>query len=453
MSMFIPVSRAFLLVVLSVAAVANAAAQPDPVAKIEEYMQAAMKADRFTGAILVARAGKILVSKGYGMADIEDDVPNAPHTKFRLGSVTKQFTAAAILLLQERGKLSVQDSACKYLDDCPAAWQPITIHHLLTHTSGIPNFTAMPDYLKTMALPSPAKETVGRVRALPLEFKPGEKFNYSNSGYVLLGYIVEKVSGQSYEQFGRENIFQPLAMNDTGYDSGRSILKHRASGYTPAGDSLVNAAYLDMTIPHAAGALYSTVGDLYLWDQALTTEKLLTKKSRDATFTPDKNEYGYGWGVRRQFDRLNMAHGGGINGFATMISRFPEDKATVIVLSNNEAAPAGRIARDLAAIIFNEKYELPAERKIAKLDPKIYDAYAGEYELAPGFVLTITREQDQLFGQATGQGKAEMFPESETKFFLKVVKADVTFVKNEQGQVTGLVLSQNGQQIPGKKIK
>ncbi len=452
MRMFTPASRVLLLAVLCITSVAHAA-QTDPVAKIEEYMQATMKADRFTGAILVARDDKILVSKGYGMADIEDDVPNAPHTKFRLGSITKQFTAAAILLLQERGKLGVQDSVCKYVDDCPAEWQPITIHHLLTHTSGIPNFTAMPDYLKTMALPSPAKETVGRVRALPLEFKPGEKFNYSNSGYVLLGHVIEKVSGQSYEQFVRENIFKPIGMNDTGYDSGRSILKRRASGYTPDGEAFVNAAYLDMTIPHAAGALYSTVGDLYLWDQALNTEKLLTKKSLDALFSADKNEYAYGWGVRQQFNRRNTAHGGGINGFATMISRFPEDKATVIVLSNNEQAPASRIARDLGAIIFGEKYELPAERAVAKVDPKVYDLYVGEYELSSVFKITVTKEDNRLYAQATNQPKLELFPTSETDFFLRVVKADIKFVKNELGQVIGLALFQNGQQAPGKKIK
>jgi len=311
----------------------------------------------------------------------------------------------------------------------------------------------MPDYLKTMALPSPAKETVGRVRALPLEFKPGEKFNYSNSGYVLLGHVIEKVSGQSYEQFVRENIFKPIGMNDTGYDSGRSILKHRASGYTPDGEAFVNAAYLDMTIPHAAGALYSTVGDLYSWDQALNTEKLLTKKSLDALFSADKNEYAYGWGVRQQFNRRNTAHGGGINGFATMISRFPEDKATVIVLSNNDRAPASRIARDLAAITFGEKYELPVERAVAKVDPKVYDLYVGEYELSPVFKITVTKEDNRLYAQATNQPKLELFPTSETDFFLRVVKADIKFVKNEQGQVIGLALFQNGQQAPGKKIK
>lgn len=447
----------FALLCACLLALSVAGRAQDLLPKLEEYAQAAARAERFSGAILVARDGKVLVSKGYGMADVEHDVPNTPETKFRLGSLTKQFTAAAVLLLQERGQLSVQDSVCKYVAPCPEAWQPVTIHHLLSHTGGVPNLTnlsAFPDYLRTKRDPTTVEALIGRFRDRPLDFKPGEKWNYSNSGYILLGHVVEKVSGKSYEGFLRENIFEPLKMTSTGYDRADDIIKRRARGYEAGPDDrVVNTSYIDMSIPFAAGGLYSTVGDLYLWDQALYTEKLLKKSSLDAMFTAVKNDYGYGFGVTKLFDRRLNAHSGGIEGFTTTINRFPDDRVTVIVLSNYGPARAGRIARDLSAIAFGEKYELPVERVVVKVDPKIYDAYVGEYELEPGFVFTVTREGDRLMLQATGQGKAELFPTSETKFFPKVVRADITFFKDAAGLVTHLVLNQNGRQMNAKKIK
>jgi CubicO group peptidase (beta-lactamase class C family) len=441
-----------MLVALGLLAAASAGAQ-DIASKIDQYVNAQIKVNRFGGSILVARDGKVLASKGYGMANVEHDIPNTPQTKFRLGSITKQFTATAILLLEERGKLSVQDAVCKYVPECPAAWQEITVHHLLTHTSGIPNFTSFPDYVKTMMQPSPAATTLERFKNKPLDFKPGERMSYSNSGYVLLGYIIEKASGETYEVFIRKNIFEPLKMMNTGYDVSSQILKHRAAGYARRGDGVANAAYLDMTIPHAAGALYSTVEDLYLWDQALFTENLLSKASLDKMFTPFKNNYAYGWTVTTQFNRKAISHGGGINGFVTFIARYPDDKTFVVVLSNVESAPSNRIARDLTAMVFGEPYEIPKERVAIKLDPKTYDAYVGQYELAPTVTVTVTKEDDRLMVQLTGQPKVEVFPESETKFFLRVVDAQITFVKDDKGQVTHLVLHQGGQDRQAKKIQ
>jgi CubicO group peptidase (beta-lactamase class C family) len=443
----------FALLCACLLAFSGAARAQDPLPKIDEYMNAAAKVERFSGAILVARDGKVIAAKGYGMADVENDVPNTPETKFRLGSLTKQFTSASIMLLQERGKLSVQDPVCKYVAPCPEAWQPVTIHHLLSHTAGVPNFTAFPDYKKTMREPVNAESLVARFRDRPLDFKPGEDWRYSNSGYALLGYVIEKISGESYENFLRKNIFEPLGMTNTGYDHPEEIVKRRARGYAPRGDGLVNAAYIDMTIPFAAGGLYSTVGDLYLWDQALHGGKLLKKPSLDAMLTPVRNKYGYGLGIDKIFGRPMAGHSGGIEGFATSIIRFTDDRATFIVLSNNEAARPQRVAGDLAAIVFGEKYEVPVERKVVKVDPKIYDSYVGEYELAPGFVFTVTREGDRLMVQATGQGKTELFPASETNFFPKVVRADFTFVKDAEGRVTQLILNQGGRQQPAKKVR
>jgi CubicO group peptidase (beta-lactamase class C family) len=399
------------------------------------------------GAVLVARDGKVVFSKGYGRANLEFDIPNTPNTKFRLGSVTKQFAAASILLLQERGKLSVQDPVCKFVENCPKAWEPVTVHHLLSHTGGLPNFTSFPEYGKTMMMPTTMEGLLARFKDKPLEFQPLEKWNYSNSGYVLLGHIIEKVSGESFESFLQKNLLDPLKMQNTGYDLHHKILKHRATGYSQNGSTKVNSVYLDMTIPHAAGAMYSTTEDLFLWNEALFGDKLLSAKSREAMMTVVKNNYGYGVTIDKMHNRQAVSHGGGINGFNTYLARFPAEKVTVVVLRNIDAGSPGpgKISADLAAILFGEKYEIPAAKTVVQVDPKIYDAYVGEYQLGPNFILAVRRESDRLLTRATGQGDIEIFPESETKFFPKVMEASLTFVKDESGKVTHLILHQNGE--------
>jgi len=418
--------------------------------KVDEYINAYLKIGKFSGSILIARKGIILLSKGYGMANYENDVPNISQTKFRLGSVTKQFTATSIMQLQEKGLLNVNDPISKYLPDYPNG-EKITIHHLLTHTSGIPNFTSFPEYQRSIMLPSSVEKTIQLFKYKPLEFTPGEKFSYSNSGYILLGYIIEKVSGKSYEDYLKENIFQPLNMVNTGYDHHRPLIKHRASGYVLGANELVNADYIDMSTPYAAGGLYSTVEDLYLWDRALYTEKLVSKSSLNKMFTPFKGDYGYGWFIIKQFNRKLITHGGMVNGFYGYISRYIDDEVCIIVLSNIENAPVDKISIDLAAIVFGEKYEIPKVRTSIKIDPKIYDAYVGQYELASNFIITITRENNHLFAQATGQPKFRIYPESETKFFLKAVDAQITFIKNDEGEVTQLILHQYGRDYLAKK--
>lgn len=431
---------------------ASAAAQ-ELTPKFDEYLNALVKHRGFTGSVLAARDGKIIFSKGYGLANVELDVPNTPQTKFRLGSVTKQFTSAAILLLQERGKLSVQDPICKYVDNCPVAWSEVTIHHLLSHTAGIPNFTAFPDYLPKMMMPVTVQDMIARFRDKPLDFKPGEKWSYSNSGYFLLGFIIEKASGESYESFLQKNIFEPLKLTNTGYDHFDSILKNRATGYSLAKGKMANSLYLDMSQPYAAGSLYSTVEDLFAWNEALYSGRLLSAKSLEAMTTPVKNDYGYGLGVQTKLGRKAISHGGGINGFSTFIARFPEEKVTIVVLRNADyGSPGpGQVSQDLAAITFGEKYEIPAPITEAKVDPKIYDAYVGRYELAPNFILTISRDGDRLMAQATGQPQFQLFPESETKFFVKAVEIKITFVKDAMGKVTHLILHQGGDR-QAKKI-
>ena len=420
--------------------------------KVDDYMAAAMRVNRFSGAVLLARDGQPIESRGYGMANIELSVPNSPETVFRLGSVTKQFTGMAIVMLQERGKLSVNDPICKYLSDCPQAWQPITIKNLLTHTAGIPNYTEFPDFPKTAAVDTTAAELTSRFRDKPLQFALGEKYAYSNSGYYLLGTIIERASGKPYADFLQENIFGPLGMKQTGYDNPVRIIKNRAAGYARTSDGFINAAPISMSTAYAAGALYSTVGDLLLWDQALYTEKLVSRKSLDEAFTPFKSNYGYGWSIGKRFDRQVIAHGGGIFGFSSYIARYPSDHVTVIVLSNVEGAPSGEIANSLAAIAFGAPYEVPAERKEIPVAVKTLEKYVGKYQLTPQIVLSVTLENGKLLAQVSTQPKLELFAESETVFFFKTVNAQVTFVVSAQGEVTGLVFRQGGSDIPAQKI-
>lgn len=337
------------------------AQSPGLAAKMDEYMNAAAK-QGFAGAVLIARDGHVLFSRGYGLANRELEVPNTPQTKFRIGSLTKQFTAAAILLLEERGKLSVQDSLCRYFDDCPKAWNEVTLHHLLTHTSGIPSYTDSREYITQRILPITVMGKIDQFKDLPLQFKPGEQWKYSNSGYFLLGYVIERAAGESYESFLRKNIFDSLRLANTGYDHHAAILKNRAAGYSRGLKGVVNARYLDMGHPYAAGALYSTVEDLYAWCEALFSSRLLSAKSLEVMTTPFKGDYAYGLFLTRVFNRRLIYHGAGINGFNANFARFPEEKITVVVLRNTDFGEPSpdTIADALAAILLGEKYDLPS---------------------------------------------------------------------------------------------
>lgn len=450
------IATTLLLMVFSVAAMAQ-----DLAPKADEIVNAYVKQKRFSGSVLVAKGGKVILSKGYGMANYELDVPNTPQTKFRLGSITKQFTALAITQLQERGLLNVEDPITKYLPDFPKeTGDKVTIFHLLTHTSGIPSFTNFPDYQQIKFNKFTGEKLIAWLKGKPLEFTPGENFKYNNSGYFLLGYIIEKVSGKTYEQFVQENIFTPLAMKNTGFDRNSALIKNRAAGYTVKNKELENSEYIDMTVPGGAGAMYSTVEDLYTWDRALYTEKLVKKATLEKIYTPYKSNYAYGWDVREQFKRKRISHGGGIDGFNTTIVRFVNDDTCIIALSNTVPATLGPMSEKLAALMFGEPFELPvdeaaaaAARKEIKLDAKILDDYVGEYELSPTFKMVVTREGDSLMVQATGQGKSEIFAESETRFFSKVVNAQLVFSKNDKGVVEKFTLYQNGNEVPAKKIK
>lgn len=330
------------------------------ITKADEYLKAAVKNDRFIGSVLIAKNGLPILNKGYGMANIELNSPNTPKTIFRTASLTKQFTSMAIMQLQERGKLNVNDAICKYLDNCPTAWQAITIRHLLTHTSGIPNYSSPSEWDEKLSVqPFTRSEFIDLFRNLPLQFAPGEKHKYSNSGYCLLGSIIEKTSGKNYVDFMRENIFEPLGMKNTGFEYSRVILPNRAAGYDWSLGYFINTRYINMENLLSNGGLYSTTEDLLLWDQALYTEKLVSQKSLNEMFAPFLNEYAYGWRTPKRFNRQTLEHSGSINGFSSFIFRCPSERLTVIVLSNSDKTSGTKAAINLAAISLGEDYKIP----------------------------------------------------------------------------------------------
>jgi len=402
------------------------------------------EAKTFMGSVLVARDGQVLVSRGYGYANLEWNIPNTPATRFRLGSITKQFTSAAILLLEERGKLRIDDPVKKHLPDAPAAWDQVTIFHLLTHTSGIPSFTGFSDYQSSKMVSSPVEKTVTRFSDKPLEFQPGEKWNYSNSGYVLLGRLIEKISGQTYEDFIQESIFTPLGMKESGYDSNMQLIPQRASGYSPSPKGPVNAEFIHMSIPHAAGALYSTTEDLLRWTQALFGGKLLSPASLEKMTTPFKNDYAFGLEVRTSNGRRVINHGGGIEGFNTMLAYHPDTKLTIAVLANLNGPGVGEIANKLAVVAHGGTIVLSSERKEITLASDVLARYVGVYELTPASTMTITLAEGRLMTQLSRQPRFPLFAESEMAFFLKVVDAQVEFVADEKGVVTHAILHQGG---------
>jgi CubicO group peptidase (beta-lactamase class C family) len=322
---------------------------------LDRAVQAAVDDGTFMGAVLVARGDRILLDKGYGSANLEWHIPNTPATKFRVGSITKQFTAAAILLLEERGKLTVDDPVGRHLPDAPAAWSGITLRHLLTHSSGIANYTALPENRQLKAFGSTPAAMLALVRDRPLDFPPGEKMSYSNTGYIALGAIVERLSGQSYGAFLQDNIFGPLGMKDSAVDVNAAIVERRASGYAPSPNGPVNAGFIQMTAAHAAGSLMSTTGDLLRWERALFGGKVLSAASLQKMTTAFKGDYAFGLFVRERQGRKVFEHNGSIDGFNSAMSYYPESRVTVIVLANVNGPAADRLVTMLGRIAHGDE--------------------------------------------------------------------------------------------------
>lgn len=519
-------------------------------AELDAMLQAKYKAGEPGAVALVAKGGKAIYRQAFGMADMENNVAMRPEHVFEIGSITKQFTAVSILMLMEQGKLKLDDPVTKYIPDYPMQGSTITIHHLLTHTSGIKSYTSLEKWTKVWRQDMKPMEMIDLFKNEPMEFAPGEKWNYNNSAYFMLGYIIEKASGIPYPEFLERNIFTPLGMKNTYYGSQSKIIKNRAQGYQKQED-YVRAEYLSLTQPYSAGSIMSTVDDLYTWQLAINANKLVKKETIQLAHTPVKlnngkvQEYGYGWGIGEVNGSPTTEHSGGIFGFLTNAIYLPKEDVFVAVFANCDCSDPGETSRRMAAKVIGKPYPDPVakikldagyaqsltgvyefedgttryitlegdqlysqrsgsskfkifpqdkttfsyesgftillfemEKGVVKgatvknraaitkgvktnkpipsrveiqLDPSLLRQYAGTYEIQPGLNLVITEEDGHLMSQATGQAKIELFAEAPTKFFLKVVDAQVEFVPNATGKFD-IVLRQAGQVVHGKRV-
>ena len=536
--------------------VVHSFAQQTTVEQVEKLMNEKYPASEPGAAILVVKDGKVLLRKGYGKASLKPDVANTPEMIFRIGSVTKQFTSTAILKLVEQGKIDLSADINKYLPGFSAG-KTITVEQLLNHTSGIKSYTSLPALMskEKKGLNISVADMIKVIQEQPADFAPNDQWLYNNSGYFLLGAIIEKVSGMSYGEYVSKNLFKPAGMKSS-YTDDSKLPSGTTTGYVkPNSSEYTVADYIHPSIPYAAGAIFSTVDDLWRWNQAVFSYKLIKKESLEKAWTPTKLNngklisYGYGWSLGSLGDLKVIGHGGAIDGFLSSEIYVPDQKIYVCILSNNMTASPDEVAYQVAELVsgvtktepvtvmldeasaaeyagvyqiseredriitrkgnqfFSQrtgatKYEIfpyakdafyfkdsparlifkrnsegkiealelkgrefipqgatrtnkpiPSGREEIDLDPTLFDKYVGEYELVPGFIIKIWREEKVFKAQATGQPPFEIFAESENKFFLKVVDAQMEFNKDDSGVVTSLTLFQGGRQTPGKKIK
>ena len=568
---------AFLPVLLLLVIVSSTRGQ-DLARKLDETISALHAAKHFNGAVLVTKGETVLLRKGYGMAVFEWDIPVTPETRFRIGSVTKQFTAAIILRLMEGGKVERDAPFRKYIPDYPSSHaDQVTIHQLLTHTSGIPSYTDLPGFMRQETRREfPPDSMLARIAPLPLEFEPGSRWTYNNSGYFILGAVIERITGMPYDRALRKLLLDPIGLHASGYEHNGDVIPHFANGYIRLPVGVRRAAWLDTSVPYAAGMMYSTVDDLAHWTRALhvgqvfASTETLTKMT-----TPYMENYGYGLGIHEQEageKRVRVIeHGGGIFGFRSALWYLPEEDYTIVVLDNTEGH-AGGVATTIFRVLHGLEAEMPkpsiaqevhrvieadgidaaarrydavktgeAEmwnfeeqelnslgyiylqdgrtdaalrvfklnvdaypaswnvydsygealaaagrkdeaitqyRKALEINPastsakgalarlgvtvkeekitvsaEVLDRHVGRYELAPNFILAITREGTQLYAQATGQQKIEIHPSGEQRFYLTVVDAQITFDQDGEKPSPGLTLHQGGRDMPAKRIQ
>jgi CubicO group peptidase (beta-lactamase class C family) len=416
-------------------------------------------------AVLVAKNGEILYEKGFGLADIGYGIPVTPVTKFRIGSITKQFVATAILKLQEEGKISVTDKLSKYIPDFPRG-DEVTIHHLLTHTSGIHSFTNHADFLKTATVKTSQEEMIDSIKKEKFDFNPGEQFQYNNSGFFILAYIVEKIAGKPYGDYLKETIFTPLGMKNTGVHASQLILENEATGYAIQNGSFEKALNWDMSRAGGAGSLYSTVEDLYLWDEAVFNGKVLKTQSMEAAFTPVKLnngkapagvDYGYGWFISDIRNLKFINHGGGLHGFLSHITRQPEEKLTIVVLTNcippQENTGPDEVANAIAEYMLwpnmNKQQSYSAD---TTLSAALLKEYEGRFDYGNAMVLTVNAEGNKLYAQMTGQSRFEIYPKGNDEFYWKVVEARIKFLRDDNRVITHAIHYQGGHELHVNKL-
>ena len=438
--------QSWVLVALALSLVHATASAQAAHEKFDSYIQAYVRNGDFSGSVLVARHGHIVFRKSYGMANHEWNIPNSENTKFHIASVTKTFTAAAIVILEQQGKLKFSDPLSKYVPGYLNG-DRITIEQMLTHSSGLPDFYSLPEYPAKKYQRVSLADLIGWVKTKPLDFLPGSKTSYSNTGYAFLAYIIEQVSGEPYEQFIGEELLKPLGMKETGALLDDALISNRADGYQPAlADSgLRNAPFYDKAILTGSGSLYSTTGDLYTWAQAIAGGRF---------FNLQKLSYPYGWGARETPAQTKSGHhhieqDGRAPGFASHVSIFPDDDLIVIVLGNLEDAAVNAIADNLAGIALGGSPSAPEPRPRKSATAARADDYAGTYEVNPQFLLDVRAHGSDLYLRGTGGDYLPLEPLGKESFFYRQMYVKVDFKRDKSGKIEALLW--NGE-YPCKKV-
>lgn len=424
---------------------------------VDRYLQPYVAGKNFTGVVLIAKGGKVLLNKGYGLADYELNVPNTPATRFHIASVSKPFTALAILQLAEQGKLGLDDAVEKYVTGFPHG-DKITLRHLLTHTSGIANINNFPEYNSLQRMPQTPKSLVDAFKDKPLDFEPGAKYAYSNSNYNLLALVIELVSHQSYGEYLEQHIFYPLQMKATfHHGDAHRLIPHRAAGYSPVGtDGLELADFVDWSSKTGNGSLVSTAGDLFMFAQVVGTG-ILYPKAKFASLLDERPGSHYGWFVRKRFGRRVWAANGRSPGFTASLERFPDDDLTIIVLSNSYS-PVSQdpIAADLAAIALDQPLPKPEVLVPVKLSEEELKDWAGHYAFGADFFRPNAevemRPADGRLKMDWGNNFfSDLIPVSDHEFIDRLFWARVRFEKDAEGQVKQFVYRSSGEYVAVKK--
>ncbi len=411
--------------------------------QVDLFVQRQIEKHHIPGvAVLVMQDGKIIKEKGYGLANIEHQVPVKPETVFQSGSIGKQFTATAVMILVEEGKVSLDDPIRKFMEKAPDSWKGITIRHLLTHTSGLDDYPEDFDFRRDF---TEDEEFEVFTKTAPA-FTPGEKWSYSNVGYATLGFMIHKVTGKFYGDFLRDRVFVPLGMTATRVISESDIVPNRAGGYLWTKGEFKNQEWVSPTVNTTAdGSLYFTIQDLAKWDAALYSEKILKKSSLDLMWTPAKltdgstYPYGFGWGIDEVRGHRNIEHGGSWQGFNTHIARYVQDRLTVVVLMNRASANPDYVAHSVAGIYVPDL--APTKRAAVSLTEEKLKAYAGKYELGPGRTIQVSADSNKLTA-IWGDDSFELLPESDTVFFQEDSELVVRFAKSDDGDITHMLLGE-----------
>jgi CubicO group peptidase (beta-lactamase class C family) len=456
-----------LLLALGGAAVYPQSDAASEAAAIDRYLTARTELGRFNGAVLIAKDGQVILRKGYGYADVARRVPYTVTTRQEVASITKMFTSMAALMLRDRGKLKLEASICDYIDDCPAAWKPVTVQNLMRHTSGIPDYEEKlelfsPKHIEFMIKPNATDIIYTDAKKLPLDFKPGEKFNYSNTAYIVLAHIVEKVSGQPYYKFVEKNILGPAGMTSSGMMNYQKPPTDLAAGYSgvnvPWEKFLPGVSMTDLDLkkvpqislqsPAGDAALYSTVDDLYKWSQVMDGgTKLVPAKVTEEVFTPGLEGYGYGWFIDKVMGK-RYSHTGGLPGYVTDFTKLPEKHVTAVVFSNIESMRLSRVRRDIIAIALGQPWDMPVSGKVATLSPDQYKNLLGDFKMADGTLLKVSKDDtpdSMLKAALAGQYTAGLIPLSATEFYMPLAEGRVTFTPGDDGRATKINLHYSGE--------